>query len=127
MFPIRMMSVVALSLAATPAPAQVAIPAAQQTITLYSYGYGPGTVRLTAGVPVTINLVNRSNAGHDFTARSFFATSRIIAGRVENGEVEVPGGQTRSVTLVPIAGTYAVHCGHPFHKMLGMRGQIIVR
>ena len=24
-------------------------------------------------------------------------------------------------------GTYEMHCTHPFHSMLGMKGQIVVR
>lgn len=107
---------------AAPASAQ---PAAQ-TIVLYSHGYSPNPIQLSAGRPVTLTFVNRSGKGHDFTARSFFANSRVVSGRVERGEVGMGPGQSRTVTLVPRAGRYKVHCSHFLHKQLGMKGTIIV-
>ena len=115
----------AAALAAGPAAAQPVPPV--QTVILYSYGYAPQVLYLAAGRPVTLQFVNRSGKGHDFTARQFFRSSRILAGRADGGEVELRGGQTASVTLVPARGRYPVHCGHPFHKMFGMRGTIVVR
>jgi plastocyanin len=103
-----------------------AAPLPAQTITLFSYGYTPAVVRLDAGVPVTLRFVNRAGKGHDFTARRFFGSARILSGEVMNGEVDLGPGQTREVTLVPVAGTYEMHCGHPLHKLLGMRGNIVV-
>ena len=97
-----------------------------QTVTLYSYGYSPDVLQLRAGRPVTLTFVNRSNSGHDFTARSFFANSRIVSGQVRNGEVGMGPGQSRTVTLVPRAGRYKVHCGQFLHKQFGMKGTIIV-
>ena len=98
-----------------------------QSIALYSYGYNPNPIVLTAGKAVTLNFVNRSGGGHDFTAKNFFRSARIISGNVGQGEVELGGGRSASVTLVPAKGRYKVHCGHPFHKMLGMTGDIVVR
>jgi plastocyanin len=98
-----------------------------QGIALYSYGYNPDPIVLTAGKAVTFNFVNRATKGHDFTAKKFFQSSRIISGNVGEGEVDLAPGQSASVTLVPAAGRYKVHCGHPFHKMLGMSGDIVVR
>jgi plastocyanin len=112
-------------LAAGPGAAQPVPPV--QTVTLYSYGYGPPVLNLAAGKPVTLQFVNRSRNGHDFTAREFFRSSRILNGRVPAGEIELRGGQSASVTLIPARGRYPVHCGHTFHKMFGMRGTIIVR
>ena len=111
-------------LAAGPAATQPAPPA--QTVTLYSYGYAPQVLHLAAGRPVTLQFVNRSGNGHDFTARQFFHSSRILAGRADGGEIELRGGQSASITLVPAAGRYPVHCGHTLHKMFGMSGTIIV-
>lgn len=110
-----------LSLAAAPVAAPV------QVINLNSYAYAPTPIRLAAGRAVTLQFVNRSGKGHDFTARRFFSSSRILAGRVDSGEVELGGGQSASVTLIPAPGRYPVHCGHPFHKMLGMRAIILVQ
>ena len=111
-------------LVAGPAASQPAPPAL--TLGLYGYGYAPQVLHLTAGRPVTLQFVNRSGNGHDFTARQFFRSSRILAGRADGGEVELRGGQSASITLVPAAGRYPVHCGHTFHKMFGMSGTIIV-
>ena len=115
----------AAALAAGPSAAQ---PTPRvQTVALYSYGYAPQVLALAAGRPVTLQFVNRSRSGHDFTAREFFRSSRILAGRADGGEVELRGGQSASVTLIPARGRYPVHCGHTFHKMLGMQGKIIVQ
>jgi plastocyanin len=116
------LAVAAFLIPSTAAPA----PQSVQTVALYSYGYAPPAIHLAAGKPVTLNFVNRSGNGHDFTARSFFAKSRILAGSASNGEIDLDPGQTRSVTLIPVAGRYKVHCGHFFHKQMGMRGTIVV-
>ena len=115
----------ALALIGTVGSAQPATPV--QTIQLYSYGYNPDPIILEAGKRVTLNFVNRAGKGHDFTAPRFFSSSRILAGNVIKGEVDLHRGQSASITLVPTAGRYKVHCGKPFHKVMGMRGDIIVR
>lgn len=110
-----------LSLAASPVAAPV------QVINLQSYAYAPTPIRLTAGRAVTLQFVNRAGKSHDFTARRFFRSARILAGRVGDGEVELRGGQSASITLIPAPGRYSVHCGRPFHKMLGMHAVILVQ
>ena len=125
MFPSRFAATAALVLIASAGDAQTATPV--QTIQLYSYGYNPDPIILTAGQRVTLKFVNRAGKGHDFTAPRFFGSSKIVAGDVGKGEVELRGGQSASITLVPTAGRYKVHCGRPFHKVMGMRGDIIVR
>ena len=120
MRPTLILAAAALS-AAGPASAQPV-----QTVTLYSHGYAPQVLHLAAGRPVTLAFVNRAGKSHDFTARQFFRSARILSGRATGGEVELRGGQSARVTLIPAAGRYSVHCGHPFHKMLGMHGTIIV-
>ena len=113
----------ALSLAfSSPAVAQPA----RQTILLWNFGYSPNPIYLTAGRPVTLTFVNRSRSSHDFVAGSFFANSRIISGDVMGGMVDLRGGEAKSVTLVPRAGSYAVHCSHFLHKQFGMSDRIIV-
>jgi uncharacterized cupredoxin-like copper-binding protein len=108
------------------ATAQV-VAAPVQSIALYSYGFTPSPIVLHAGKAVTLSFVNRAGKSHDFTAEKFFRASKIISGKVGEGEVDLAPGQTASVTLVPAAGRYKAHCGHPFHKMLGMHTDIIVR
>jgi len=125
MFPSRLAAAAALALIGSAGDAQTATPV--QTIQLYSYGYNPDPIILTAGQRVTLKFVNRAGKGHDFTAPRFFGSSKIVAGDVGKGEVELRGGQSASITLVPTGGRYKVHCGKPFHKVMGMRGDIIVR
>jgi plastocyanin len=76
---------------------------------------------------VTLTFVNESGSGHDFTAKRFFASSRIVAGSAPDGEIELRGHETKSITLVPAAGTYKAHCSHFFHKQMGMTDEIIVQ
>ena len=119
----RVAAAAALALGfSAPAPAQ---PAAQ-TILLWNYGYSPRPIHLRAGQPVTLTFVNRSGSGHDFTAKAFFANSTIVAGAAPGGEIELRSGASKSITLVPRAGTYKVHCSHFMHAPLGMRDTIIV-
>src|SRR3954470_23296116 len=96
------LAAVAATLIAVPAAAQ---PAAV-TIDVQSFSFAPTPIHLRAGQPVTLNFVNRSGSGHDFTARKFFANSRIVAGDAPEGEIELTAHQTRSITLVPRAGSY---------------------
>lgn len=109
------------------ADASTAVTAPVQTIGLFSYGYNPDPIVLAAGKPVTLTFVNRSKNGHDFTAKQFFRSSRILAGSAPDGEVDLSGERSTSVTLVPAAGRYKVHCGRTFHKMMGMTAEIVVR
>ena len=96
------------------------------TILVWSYGFSPNPIHLTAGRRVTLTFVNRSGGGHDFTAHQFFASSAITAGDGREGEVELGPRETKSVTLIPRAGIYHAHCSHFFHKQLGMSDEIIV-
>ena len=108
-----------------------AIPVSAQapvrTIELSSFAYRPAAIALAAGQPVTLAFTNRSRDSHDFTAKNFFASSRIVSGSAAGGRIELKGGQSRSVTLIPAAGRYKVHCGHFLHKQFGITGSIVVR
>ena len=112
--------------ALTPLAPLAAQPAAQ-VVDVWNFGFGPAPIHLQAGRPVTLTFVNRSGSSHDFTAHSFFASARIVSGAAPDGEIDLPGHATRTITLVPRAGTYRAHCSHFFHKQLGMSDQIIVR
>jgi plastocyanin len=115
------------ALAMLPAAAIAATPPVQ-TIELFSYGFKPAPIALSAGQEVTLKFVNTSTKGHDFTAPEFFKSSRIIAGGVgKDGKVDLHGSETTSVTLIPAAGTYNAHCGRLFHSSLGMHTTIVVR
>jgi plastocyanin len=120
----RLAAIAALSLVSvTPAAAE---PAAV-TVYVWSYDFAPRPINLRAGQPVSLTFVNRSGSSHDFTAHSFFANSRITAGEAHEGEIELKGHETKTVTLIPRAGTYHAHCSHFMHKQLGMSDTIVVR
>ena len=119
----RLAAAAALSLAfAGSAPAQPA----GQTILVWSFGFSPHPIHLAAGRPVTLTFVNRSGSSHNFVAPTFFAYSRVLHGDVMHGMVDLRGGDTRSVTLIPRAGVYKAHCSHFLHAAMGMTDQIVV-
>jgi plastocyanin len=124
---IRFSMAVAFASAAAVSTGADAVAAPPQQIQIYSYGYAPAPVLLAADQPVTLQFINRSGKSHEFSAPAFFAASRILAGSIHNGEIDLRGGESASVTLVPARGTYKVHCGHPFHSMLGMHTMLVVR
>jgi plastocyanin len=99
---------------------------AQLTVQLWNFGFGPQPIRLAAGKPVTLTFVNQSGSGHDFAAPGFFQHARVLAGAAPGGAVDLDGHETRSITLVPAAGTYEVHCSHFLHKQMGMTDTIVV-
>lgn len=121
----RLAVAAAFAFAAASAPA--AAPPAAQTIQLFSYGFNPKPISLAAGHEVKLTFANTSKNSHDFTAKEFFGASRIVSGDVKEGEVELHGGESKTVVLVPTAGTYHAHCGHPFHSAMGMHTDIYVR
>jgi len=108
------------------APGAEAQPAAQLTVQVWSFGFAPHPIHLRAGQPVTLTFVNQSGSGHDFTARGFFASSRIVTGSAPDGEIDLPGHAVRRITLVPRAGAYKAHCSHFMHAPMGMKDDILV-
>jgi plastocyanin len=109
-------------LLATPAAAQPA----QVVVRVWSFGFAPQPLHLAAGRPVTLTFVNQSGSSHDFTAPGFFQHARITAGAAPDDEIELGPHETKSVTLVPHAGTYQAHCSHFLHKQMGMAVTIVV-
>jgi plastocyanin len=124
MISFRLVALAALSSAlAAPAPTQ---PAAQ-VVQVWSFGFAPNPFFLAAGRQTTLTFANQSGSSHDFVAKTFFANARIVRGRVEDGEVDLPPHSSVTVTLVPRLGTYQAHCSHFLHKQLGMSDVIVVR
>jgi len=115
-------SAIAMAIPGSASKAQAVVP-----IILYSYGYAPNPIVLTAGQPVTITFNNRSSKGHEFKAPQFFAASKILKGAAPEGAVDLKGGASASITLIPARGTYRVHCGHFLHTQFGMTTAIYVR
>ena len=102
-------------------------PASVQTINVANFSsFFPKLIELVAGRPVTLTFVNQSGSGHDFASKEFFASSTIMAGAAPGGKIELSGHETKSITLIPRAGTYEAHCSHFLHASMGMTDQIIV-
>ena len=108
-------------------PAAASQPATVLPVVLYSYGFAPNPIVLRAGQPVTMTFTNRSASSHEFKAPQFFAAAKMLQGSAPEGAVELKGGASASVTLVPTRGTYRVHCGHFLHTQFGMATAIYVR
>ncbi len=99
------------------------------TVTLANFDFTPAMLRLRAGKPYVLRIENQASGGHDFTAPEFFAASAVLAAdapRLKQGKLEVPGGTTATVHLVPAKGSYKLVCTHFGHAALGMSGTIEV-
>lgn len=115
-----------LTLWALMPPAAAQAPPRTVEVQLSSFAFTPRTLRLRAGEPVVLHLVNSGRGGHNFAAPEFFAAARGVAGPVGDGAVEVPSRGTADVRLVPAAGHYRLRCTHTLHSSFGMRGEIVV-
>lgn len=96
-------------------------------VRLSSFAFEPRTIRLTAGRPVILHLVNSGGGGHNFSAPQFFAAARGLSGPVRRGAVEVPGHQSVDIRLTPARGSYRLRCTHTLHTAFGMTGTITVQ
>ena len=99
-------------------------------VVLSDFDFTPRTLQLPAGEPIVLALVNRSGNGHNFAAPSFLQAVQVApadAAIIASGAIEVPGGQTVLVRMVPEAGDYNLDCTHTGHSLLGMTGSIVVR
>ena len=95
-------------------------------VQLSSFDFTPGTIRLRAGQPVVLHLVNSGRGGHNFAAPEFFAAASAVSGPVRDGKVEVAGHQNAEVRLTPARGRYRLRCTHTLHTAFGMTGEIVV-
>jgi uncharacterized cupredoxin-like copper-binding protein len=103
--------------------------AAAQRIELASFDFTPREIRLHAGRPYDLVLVNVSSGDHDFAAPEFFAAALVKAddaSMIARGKIDVPGSATRTIRLIPAAGRYKLVCTHAGHALLGMTGTIVV-
>ena len=99
-------------------------------VVLSDFDFTPRTLQLPAGEPIVLALVNRSGNGHNFAAPNFLQAAQVVpedAAIIAGGAIEVPGGQTVVVRLVPEAGDFNLDCSHTGHSLLGMTGSIVVR
>lgn len=95
-------------------------------VQLSSFDFRPETIRLRAGQPIVLHLVNTGNGGHNFAAPQFFAAASGVSGAVRRGTVEVAAHQAVDVRLTPARGRYRLRCTHTLHSTFGMRGEIVV-
>lgn len=98
-------------------------------VLLAPWSYAPRTIHLEAGRPVRLSLVNNSEVGQHFAARSFFEAARIReadADLIRGGNIHVPAGERRLVALVPAPGRYRVRSANLLHRLLGMSAVIVV-
>jgi uncharacterized cupredoxin-like copper-binding protein len=98
-------------------------------VTLANFDFTPPTIHLKGGRPYRLELHNVAGGRHDFTAPEFFAAARIApadAPAVAGGQVELAGGESKIIHLIPAAGHYKLVCTHLGHALLGMKGEIVV-
>ena len=121
-----MRALAVLTLLALPA-VTAAQPAANMVeIRLSNFDFTPSTIRLRAGEPVVLHLVNTAHGGHNFAAPEFFAAASGVSGPVTNGKVELHGNQSVDVHVTPARGHYHLRCTHTMHTAFGMSGEIDV-
>ncbi|HEY2886835.1 MAG TPA: cupredoxin domain-containing protein [Rhizomicrobium sp.] len=100
-------------------------------VDMSNYSFTPNTLQLHANTAYRLELRNTSHSGHSFSARQLFAIANVATGdraKIENGEVEVDGGQTVDVIFaIPTPGIYKFHCTHFLHSAFGMTGEAVVK
>jgi plastocyanin len=117
----------AVSGAASAQPAQPTV----ITVQLSEYKFTPAEIDLDHGQSYVLRVVNTGGKAHDLSAKAFFQSVTVAtasASEVHDGEVELAMGESADVAFTTGApGTYEMHCTHPLHSMLGMKGRIVVR
>jgi uncharacterized cupredoxin-like copper-binding protein len=105
------------------------------TIELTEYAFTPKDITLEAGQPYILEVVNRGETKHEFTAGEFFRTAATRKAETAESEVKVPyfteievfEGKTAEIYLIPlIPGTYDLVCEIEGHFEEGMFGTITV-
>ena len=98
-------------------------------VVLSSFDIQPQTIRLRAGEPLRLRLINNSGEAHSFSAKGFFSAGQV-RGResrmLSGGRIEVGPWATREVVMVPAAGRYSARCANLFHRIMGMTARIVV-
>ena len=101
------------------------------TVQLSEYKFAPMEVDLDHGQSYVLRVVNTGGKAHNLSAKGFFQSVTLApasASEVRDGAVELAMGESADVAFTAGApGTYEMHCTHPLHAMLGMKGKIVVR
>jgi uncharacterized cupredoxin-like copper-binding protein len=99
-------------------------------VQLSEFSFAPAHIDLNHGQAYVLRVTNAGKHAHDLSAKAFFQTvalSSAASAMTDDGDIGVAEGQTVDVELTPTTpGTYEMHCTHPMHSMLGMRGQFVV-
>jgi len=98
-------------------------------VMLANFDFTPPVLHLRAGRPYRLTLTDVASGSHDYSAPAFFAAARVApqdAAKVAGGEVELKGGESKTIHVIPAAGRYKVVCTHLGHMLLGMKGEIVV-
>ena len=110
---------------------------AEVSIEMLDYGYRPRELRLKAGQPYRLTIVNEGSVNHYFTAPEFFASvaarkaqvprqAEIKAAVFESFEVH-PRGGTLEFYFVPMEkGSYRAFCHIKDHLPLAIEAQLVV-
>ena len=101
-------------------------------IDIHHAHYGPDTLTVPAGTPITILLKNTDPIDHEWIVgdaatheRHRTGTEPIHASRPT--EVTIPAGQSRETTVrFDQPGTYLYICHLPGHEAYGMVGTLVV-
>jgi uncharacterized cupredoxin-like copper-binding protein len=100
-------------------------------VELSEFKFTPSEIVLNKGQHYVLRLTDRGKSDHSLTAKAFFQTVSLdpaSADTAHDGEVDLTPGGAAEVGFTPqTAGTYEMHCSHPFHAKLGMKGHIVVR
>ena len=87
------------------------------TVTLTEMQFGPATVPVKAGTPVSLTAANKGMLEHNW---------HVKIGN-ETVQVDARPGQTATKTFTPTTlGTYTVVCTIAGHEQAGMKGTLVV-
>lgn len=107
------------------------------SVEMHDHGYRPRELRLKAGQPYKLTLVNNGAVSHYFTAPEFFASvaarkaevprqAEVKAAVFTSFEVHGRGGAV-DFYFVPLEkGTFRAHCHIKDHLPLGIEGVLVV-
>ena len=92
------------------------------TIVFEEMRFVPNSLYATAGVPLSVTLVNRGQQRHDLNFPALHMPG------LEGVEAILEPGETRTITLTfAQPGTHTFQCSLPGHAVAGMTGAVFVR
>jgi hypothetical protein len=125
----RLMPVLLLLAAPTPAAAQQWTLAPEYDVLVTSFEIRPQVIRLKAGEPARLHFVNNSEQPHAFIAPAFFRSVELRGrdrGLIRHGALRLAPLSDETIAFVPRAGRYAVSGDNLFRRVIGMRARIVV-